>query len=236
MPLAVLSEGLVDSVVLGEIDEDVGAVWQCALSSQSEALCEQIVHFQPTRENVLSALSSEPKSQLDRAFQTILKNRTFRGGILAPGASLMNAGENGRGVASRWYPQTLMKRLRVLACLSPLIEFYQMDAFKLIQRFLGREDTFFFIDPPYTAGAGKRAGSRLYQHHRLNHQALFDLLAEARGMVLMTYDDCPEVTEMANRHGFLIERIPMKNTHHEMKFELLISNTVPTAQNLSVTN
>jgi DNA adenine methylase len=40
----------------------------------------------------------------------------------------------------------------------------------------------------------------------------------------MTYDDCPEVVEMANRHSFQIERVPMKNTHHEKKYELLISN------------
>jgi DNA adenine methylase len=40
----------------------------------------------------------------------------------------------------------------------------------------------------------------------------------------LTCDDCPEVVEMANRHGFQIERIPIKNTHHERKYELLISN------------
>jgi DNA adenine methylase len=40
----------------------------------------------------------------------------------------------------------------------------------------------------------------------------------------MTYDDCPEVVEMANAFGFQIDRVPMKNTHHEMKYELLISN------------
>ena len=33
----------------------------------------------------------------------------------------------------------------------------------------------------------------------------------------MTYDDCHEVVALANRHGFQIERVPMKNTHHEKK-------------------
>jgi DNA adenine methylase len=40
----------------------------------------------------------------------------------------------------------------------------------------------------------------------------------------MTYDDCHEVVAMANSHGFQIERVPMKNTHHVKKYELLISN------------
>ncbi len=30
---------------------------------------------------------------------------------------------------------------------------------------------------------------------------------------------------MANRQGFQIERVPMKNTHHEKKYELLVSNS-----------
>ncbi len=40
----------------------------------------------------------------------------------------------------------------------------------------------------------------------------------------MTYDDCPEAVEMVNRQGFLVKRIPVKNTHHEKKYELLVSN------------
>jgi DNA adenine methylase len=138
----------------------------------------------------------------------------------------MNAGENGRGVASRWYPETLVRRLHALGSLRAAIDFVEGDAFALIELYLDRKDVAFFIDPPYTAGNGKRAGRRLYKHSEIDHPALFDLLSRAAGLVLMTYDDCPEVVEMANAHGFQIERIPMKNTHHEKKYELLISNSM----------
>ncbi len=141
----------------------------------------------------------------------------------------MNVGENGRGVASRWYPETLVKRLRALDSLRSSIDFIEGDAFELIERFLGRTDIAFFIDPPYTAGNGKRAGRRLYKHSELDHPALFELLSRAAGLVLMTYDDCQEVVEMANSHGFQVERVPMKNTHNENKYELLISNRVRSA-------
>jgi DNA adenine methylase len=136
----------------------------------------------------------------------------------------MNVGENGRGVASRWYPETLAKRLRALRTLSPAVKFIEGEAFPLIKKYLSRKDVAYFIDPPYTAGHGKRAGRRLYKHNELDHRALFEMLGDAAGLVLMTYDDCAEVVEMANTHGFLIERVPMKNTHHEKKYELLISN------------
>ncbi len=224
VPLGVLSEGLADKIVLGEMDPDVSAVWRCVLGKSREQLCNKIADFRMNRKNVISELSKPANTVLDRAFQTLLKNRTFRGGILAPGASLMKVGENGRGVASRWYPETLIKRARVLGTLSARIEFYQEDAFSLIERHLNKPEVVFFIDPPYTAGNGKRAGKRLYAYSELDHKALFELLKRAAGMVLMTYDDCPDVVEMAASNGFQIERIPMKNTHHERKYELLISN------------
>jgi DNA adenine methylase len=224
VPLGVLGEGLVDRIVLGELDPDVSAVWKCVFSPQQVQLSRRITTFPMSRENVLKELGRSPKTGVDHAFQTLLKNRTFRGGILAPGASLMNVGENGRGVASRWYPDTLVRRLSALGSLRSAIDFVEGDAFVLISRYLDRKDVAFFIDPPYTAGNGKRAGRRLYKHSVLDHAALFDLLGRAAGLVLMTYDDCPEVIEMANRHSFQIERVLMKNTHHEKKYELLISN------------
>lgn len=224
VPLGVLGEGLVDRIVLGELDPDVSAVWKCVFSPQQDRLIRRIITFSMSRENVIRELSRRPRSEVDHAFQVLLKNRTFRGGILAPGASLMNVGENGHGVASRWYPETLVKRLKALDSLRPAINFIEGDAFALINHYLNYKGVAFFIDPPYTAGNGKRAGRRLYKHNEINHTALFELLSRAAGLLLMTYDDCPEVVEMAQCHGFQIERIPMKNTHHEKKYELLISN------------
>ena len=80
----------------------------------------------------------------------------------------------------------------------------------------------YFIDPPYSAG-GKRAGKRLYAHNQLDHERLFKLAGALAGHFLMTYDDAPEVRDMARRHGFEVRTVPMKNTHHEKMRELLVS-------------
>lgn len=225
VPLGILGEGLVNRIVLGELDPDVSAVWKCIFSQQQRSLIGKIRTFSMSRENVIRELGRSPRSNVDHAFQVLLRNRTFRGGILAPGASLMKIGENGRGVASRWYPETLAKRIKTLDSLSSAITFVEGEAFALIRRFLNRADVAFFIDPPYTAGNGKCAGRRLYRHNELDHAALFELLSRAAGLVLMTYDDCPEVLKMAQHYGFQVEWVPMKNTHHEKKYELLISNS-----------
>lgn len=226
VPLGVLGDGLVDRIVLGELDPDVSAVWKCIFSPQRDYLIYRIATFSMSRDNVIRELNRSPKSGVDHAFQVLLKNRTFRGGILAPGASLMKVGENGRGVGSRWYPNTLIKRMKALESLRSTITFVEGDAIDLIDRYLDRRDVVFFIDPPYTAGNGKRAGRRLYKYSDVDHPALFELLSRAAGLVLMTYDDCSAVLEMAQHHGFQVERVPMKNTHHEKKYELLISNFV----------
>jgi DNA adenine methylase len=224
VPLSALHKGSVNRLVLREMDEDVSSIWYCVFGKANEELCRKILNFKISREAVVKELNTEPHDLLQRAFKTILKNRTYRGGILAKGASLMKTGENGRGVASRWYPQTLVQRIRRLGTLSRFVDFECGDGFEAIRSYSNDPKAFFFIDPPYTAGGGKRAGKRLYKHSQLDHEALFAALAACKGRFLMTYDDDPEVVRMAQRFGFHFERIPMKNTHHEQKYELAIQN------------
>ena len=224
IPLSLLREDLTDRIILGDIDPGVGAVWECILSSENSELRRQIRNFTVSRETVVSTLEEKPDSRLGLAFQPLLRNRTSRGGILAPGSNLLMSGEKGRGVASRWYPVTLDNRLSLLDTLRPRIEFTQGDAFSLIEKHMNSPDAAFFIDPPYTAGEGKRAGRRLYKYNDIDHDKLFSTLKKAAGLVLMTYDDCPEVIELAGSSGFQFERVSMRNTHHVKSFELLISN------------
>jgi len=140
---------------------------------------------------------------------------------MATGAGLIKTGEGGRGIRSRWYPETLVKRIETLRELRARIFFERQDAFEIIQRFSDNPEVFFFIDPPYTVG-GKKAGSRLYNHNEIDHGKLFFLMGQVHGSVMMSYDDTPEVRQMANAHGFQVETVPMKNTHHSIIHELLI--------------
>lgn len=222
--LTAAAEDLAHSVALSELDEDVAAVWETIFDGTDaavDALCNRIVSFKVTLENVREALAAEPKSVQQRAFRTIVKNRMQRGGIMASGAGLVKEGEAGRGLKSRWYPATLVKRIRALRLLRNRVTFQRRDAFDTIQQFRQHPSAFFFIDPPYTAG-GKKAGSRLYTHSEVDHERLFAEMASVRGTAMLTYDDAPEVRKLANRHGFRIQTIPMKNTHHSIMRELLI--------------
>jgi DNA adenine methylase len=153
--------------------------------------------------------------------QTILRNRICHGGILAAGSGLLKNGENGRGIHSRWYPQTIARRIHDIQTVKDTIRFVHGDAFALIDSYIGRKSACIFLDPPYTAG-GKRAGTRLYTHFDIDHKRLFELASSLRGEFLMTYDVASEVAELALEHGLDIVEIPMKNTHHARMTELLV--------------
>jgi len=219
--LTALFENLVERVVMVELDDEIAAVWQSVVNGDAEWLANRILAFNLTKETVIQEITKTPKTQREKAFQTILKNRTFHGGILAEGSGFLKYGENGKGIRSRWYPATLAKRLVNLNHVAHRIDFRCGDGLKAIQEFTSRPDVVYFIDPPYTAG-GKKAGKRLYKHFEIDHAHLFTICESVRGDFLMTYDNAEEVKSMARAHGFQMRLIPMTNTHHATMEELVI--------------
>ena len=224
--LTAVMEGFAQRAVICEKDSDLVRLWRVILNASDE-LCQMILSFEPSRDNVLELLSRDGDDEVGRAFQVLVRNRVTRGGILAKGASLMKSGENGQGVASRWYPGTLIKRIKRIRQYSDRLDVIEGDGLRLLEHRRHDARAAFFIDPPYTA-AGKRAGRRLYTHNQIDHAALFDLVAEVQGSFLMTYDESSEIEAMAEAHRFLIRRIPMKNTHHAIMHELLITKGIAT--------
>lgn len=220
--LTVAAESLANEVIIGELDPYVSSVWKTILNNP-EYLCEKILTFNVTLENVREVLETTPDNTEFMAFQTIIKNRMNRGGILAPGAGLVKSGENGKGLKSRWYPDTLVNRIRAIYQLRHRIHYYEQDAFELIQQFQNCSDSYFFIDPPYTFGK-KRAGKRLYIYNEIDHPFLFRTISQVNGNFLMTYDDTEEAKSLASKYKFQIDMVPMKNTHHKVIYELLIHN------------
>jgi len=223
--LTVAFEKLAEKVVLVELDEQVAAVWMTILSDNCEWLVERILSFDMTIENLQKELSHKVTSVKGIAFQTILKNRTFHGGIMAPGSSLIKYGENGKGIKSRWYPQTIARRIRAIANIRDRIKFIHGDGIQAISSYNSLKCAAMFIDPPYTA-AGKRAGTRLYKYYELDHESLFAEVSKVQGDVLLTYDNAPELAELALKYGFETRTIYMKNTHHAKMTELIIGRNL----------
>lgn len=219
--LTVAFEQLAKKIIMIELDEEIAAVWETVFNGKNEWLADKIYKFELTRENVKKELERGGKSIADAAFATILKNRIFHGGIIAKGAGLIKKGENGKGIASRWYPKTLRDRILAINQIKQRIDFIQGDAFEIISRYKNNPDAVFFIDPPYTM-----AGKRLYTHFDIDHEKLFELTSRVKGHFLMTYDDTEEVRHWAEKYNLKYKTVPMKTTHHLKKNELLISDNL----------
>lgn len=223
-------EHLAAQVVMVELDPQVAAVWHTLLNGDAAWLGDKIAHFNLTPETAGAALAETSGETREIAFRTILKNRINRGGILAPGAGIVKHGENGKGLLSRWYPETLQRRILEIDAVRDRLTFHEGDGIAVLCANAERADAVFFIDPPYTAGTGKKAGSRLYLHSALNHERLFAVAKVLTGDFLMTYDNDRDVQELAQRYGFDTLPIPMKNTHHAQMTELLIGRNLDRAR------
>lgn len=222
--LTAVMENLVDEALMAELDKDVAALWKAALHYGPE-LAARISSFTLTRESVVELASGRPANVVEHGFRTLVMNRTRRGGILAPGASFTRKGENGAGIASRWYPNTLIRRLRAINEVAPRITFRETDGIKMLAALLGQphDDVALFVDPPYTGGGGKRAGKRLYAHNDVDHARLFSMLADSDADFLMTYDRSLEIESLIESYNFYAVQVVMKNGHHALLPELVIT-------------
>jgi DNA adenine methylase len=208
---------LAEHCVLVERDSGVAAVWHTILSGQAPWLIDRILKFDLNKETVTTVLGQEALTQRERAFAVILRNRVQRGGIMARGAGLVKSGENGNGIRSRWYPETLARRIQEIATVRERLTFIEGDGLEVIRRYADDDTAAFFVDPPYTLAA-----RRLYPHWQLDHRGLFQLLAGVKGDVLCTYDNTREISLLAAEFGFETQAIAMKNTHHAKMTELII--------------
>jgi DNA adenine methylase len=212
-------EKLADHVTMVEMDEEIAAVWEIILNGKNKWLAERIISFDLTRENIKTELDNPNKSLQDIAFCTILKNRVFHGGILAKGSGMIKNGENGKGLSSRWYAKTLHDRIRAIEFVKDKIDFISGDAFEILEKNINDKEAYFFIDPPYTI-----AGKRLYTYFDIDHENLFRLTSLLKGKYMLTYDDTPEIRQLADKYKLQYRTIPMKTTHHLQKNEIIISD------------
>jgi len=212
-------EKLADHITMVEMDPEIAAVWEVLLSDKNKWLADKIFSFDLNYSNIKTEFDKPDKQLHDIAFCTILKNRIYHGGILAKGSGMIKNGENGKGLASRWYPKTLHDRILAIEFVKNRINFITGDAFDIIGQNLNSTEAYFFIDPPYTV-----AGKRLYTCFDVDHERLFSLAAQLSGKFMLTYDDTTEIRQLADKYNLQFRTIPMKTTHHLNKTEILISD------------
>lgn len=218
--LTAAAENYFNHIIMTELDEDVAAVWETIFSEKDyDWLSNKILNFIVTPENINEVELHANEGTKERAFSTIVRNRTNHGGILAKGSGKIKTGEGGKGLSSRWYPETLVRRITEANKLRDKIQFINEDAFKIMRQQQNNSNAYFFIDPPYTI-----AGRRLYNLFDVDHRQIFEIIAKLQGHFLLTYDDTTEIRNFAEEFSLPYKTIPMQTTHLIKKEELLISD------------
>lgn len=200
--VALLKLGLVDRLVINDLDPAVNAFWQSAVYKTTDftRLIERtpltIPEWLAQREVYRAANESDP---LSLGFAFFYLNRTNRSGVLRGGVIGGLKQDGIYKMDARFNRQALVNRIRTIGDLRHRITISNTDGRAVILDLADDENTFMYIDPPYV-----RAGSQLYLNcfeHR-DHVALAKAVDAVSGAHwLMTYDMAPLIQQLyAGRH------------------------------------
>ena len=221
--LAVAELDLAESVILTELDPDVAAVWNVILNGQAKAFAAKIRTFNLTNSSARATLTTETCDRFLRAFRCLLHNRISRGGVMAPGAGILKNGENGNGIHSRWYPETLASRIERINALRHKFQFSEGDGIDVLKRFAANPQAVAFVDPPYVAD-GRGAGLRLYRYHELDYKKLFEAITNFNGPMIITFHRSEIVEREARTAGLECHTVNMHTAHTISKRQLIYIN------------
>ena len=220
--LTAVMEGRAERALMVDLDRDVSSFWRATLE-HSDDMIARILALRPDRAAVERIAQEVPSTVLDHGFRTLVLNRTRRGGVLAPGASLIRSGENGAGICSRWYPDTLARRIREIAAYSDRLLFCEGDGVRLLEMLCSQPGARFFIDPHTLPAAASRQARGSMLTTPWTTPRIFEALASSQADFMMTYDCSSEIVSLVRQHGFHGAVVEMKSGHHLKIPELVIT-------------
>lgn len=199
--IALLRKGIVEELVVNDIDPAVYAFWKSAVND-NENLIDlvastplTIAEWQKQREIYKIR---EERDSLRLGFAFFYLNRTNRSGILNAGV-IGGQGQSGKyKIDARFNRATLIERLLAIGDLADRISVSDLDGRTVIQRYAEDNRAFMYIDPPYV-----QAGSQLYLNafDGRDHTALAAIVNTVkRAHWLVTYDTASLVEKLYRQH------------------------------------
>lgn len=158
--IALLRQGLVEHLVINDIDPAVHAFWRAiverpaAFIRRLEAVPLTIPEWKRQRELYRARDASDFMSL---GFAFFYLNRTNRSGVLNAGVIGGQAQSGQYRIGARFNRATLADRVRAIGELADRITVLDEDGRTVIRRFGRSRTTLLYVDPPYV-----RAGSDLY--------------------------------------------------------------------------
>jgi DNA adenine methylase len=222
--IALLREGLVERLVINDIDPAVHAFWN-AVTTDNDAFVDWVQNVPLTVDEwrLQRDIYRDPTNAPDilgRAFFYL--NRTNRSGVLRAGVIGGLAQEGNYKIDARFNRETLTSRLRAIGDVAAAIEVTALDGRTIIAQHGNRPNSFMYIDPPYV-----KAGGRLYLNafEARDHQALAAAVDQIAGAHwLMTYDNSPWIAKLYASHMQATLDLTYSARHPGKATELLVAS------------
>ncbi|WP_295163372.1 DNA adenine methylase [Selenomonas sp. F0473] len=202
VPIALLLNGQVDSVILNDFDIAIYSIWY-AILNDTDSFLRRIdstpanIDTWHKQHDIYEQLNDSTEYDPDLAFATFFLNRTNISGIIT-GGPIGGLDQKGQyKLDCRYNKSTLRKKILDIAVLRNRIRLYHMDASELIQNILMYEDPtrlFVFFDPPYY-----QQGKNLYKNAFTDeeHVHLSNIIREMNCFKwIVTYDNHPRIQEI----------------------------------------
>lgn len=223
--VALLRNGIVEHLVVNDIDPAVHAFWQSAVSDNAKLV--KLVQSTPLtidewhkqRDVYRCGDQGDP---LHLGFAFFFLNRTNRSGILNAGVIGGQHQDSRYKIDARFNREALIERLTAIGRLAHRITVTDLDGRTVIQQYGNDQNVFMYIDPPYV-----EAGSRLYLNafDGRDHQALAVAVnAVGRAHWLMTYDTAPIIDKLYCRQFRCILELTYSARYPGKAEELLVAS------------
>ena len=187
--IALLLNGIVEKLVINDIDPAVNAFWRAAVEHNEDFLrMVQLVTLSVDEWKRQKEIyrRCEIDDVVALGFSFFYLNRTNRSGVLNAGVIGGQDQSGNYKMDARFNRETLLSRLQAIGEVADRITVSNLDGRSVILRYAGDRSAFLYIDPPYV-----KAGSQLYLNafDGRDHAALAQIINGVEGVHwLMTYD------------------------------------------------
>lgn len=224
--LALVSEEICSSAVLGERDPLMFSFWKVALQ-QPDALINKIREADVSLERwhelrpLLECETPEEDRLVEMAFAALFFNRTNFSGVLHTGPIGGQDQSSAYKIDCRFNREDLIARVREIAKLGDRINVVFGDAVDLIKENKRRVTPFFYIDPPYFV-----QGRKLYRHHYKlrDHVALSKSLGSVKFNWMLSYDNHDVIRSLYGEFKQVEKKFQYSTRVSKNEDELLITN------------
>jgi DNA adenine methylase len=208
--LALLMLGKVDNIVINDLDKAIYSFWKSCVNHSERFIAK--MYATPVsiaeREHQKAIYKNKRSKQFDLGFATFYLNRTNVSGIIE-GGPIGGYNQKGKwGIDARFKKDSLAAKIRAIGQKKDNIKIRNKDGIELLEDFIGEENIFIYLDPPYF-----EKGEDLYLNYyeQKHHKALATRLNNnPDSMWVLSYDDQKEIRNLYKNR--LI--IPFGFNHH----------------------